>query len=69
MKEYRTIIRVISNVPQPTEGAFSSVQVDAEIMIMLESGWTLQSTHYLGQMPTEGVIPSQRFIFAWMFIK
>jgi len=69
MKEYRTIIRTVSSVPAPQDGAFSSAQVDAEIASMLVAGWTLDSTHYLGQMPTEGVIPSQRYIFAWMFTK
>lgn len=69
MKEHKMIIRVISDTPNVEAGAFSAALVDAEITAYMADGWSIISTHYLGQIPSEGSVPSFRFIFAWLLGK
>lgn len=61
MKETHTIIRVISMQPDHTS-AFSVQETDAYVNAFLAEGWSIQATHFIGQMP-EG------FMFAWILVR
>ena len=61
-KEFKVVIRTISQNPQPEIGAFSVEMVDAYIADLLSEGWKLFSSNYIGQAP-EG------YIFAWQFVR
>lgn len=61
-KEFKIIVRTISQAPQPEIGAFSVEMVDAYIADLLSDGWKLFASNYIGQAP-EG------YIFAWQFVR
>jgi len=62
MKEVHTVIRVITDRPNPVMGAYSVAQVDEYLGGMLADGWKILSAQFLGEIP-EG------YKFAWTLVR